>query len=295
MKNDSIPLAPKSGGTISSTEGGGQQQQQQRRRRIIETSNHSTISDSNHNDSVDHNPDTPDDKHSKKNKNTKGGRQRTRRNGTKVPLSGDAASIGAGGGGGSVLFTVLVIGIVFSLIDVIYIIGFVDQQDLMMGQQDQQQGGDMRMGHQQQQQDSSGSAAAAAKNYAPNSIPGQGLPANLKQKQSIISNSQPHGVVLKGNDGDKVPLFNLLTKAGFKIDPIEDQDLIDDLPPWSEVTGMYGSEPVIFGLDQCEAFQQQSDPSLHFLGVAGTFNSGTNLLAEMLIANCRNQVNTRIR
>lgn len=49
---------------------------------------------------------------------------------------------------------------------------------------------------------------------------------------------------------------------------------------------MYGEDPVMLGLDTCKAFQEASDPAEHYLAVAGTFNSGTNLLAELLIHNC---------
>jgi hypothetical protein len=50
---------------------------------------------------------------------------------------------------------------------------------------------------------------------------------------------------------------------------------------------LYGETPAIQGLNTCKAFQDASDPAEHFLAVAGTFNSGTNLLAELLIHNCQ--------
>ena len=51
-------------------------------------------------------------------------------------------------------------------------------------------------------------------------------------------------------------------------------------------SSVYGKEPIIYGLDTCELFRESSDPADHFLAVAGTFNSGTNLLSELLIHNC---------
>ena len=51
-------------------------------------------------------------------------------------------------------------------------------------------------------------------------------------------------------------------------------------------SSLYGPEPVIYGLDTCVPFRESSDPADHFLGVAGTFNTGTNLLSELLIHNC---------
>jgi hypothetical protein len=41
-------------------------------------------------------------------------------------------------------------------------------------------------------------------------------------------------------------------------------------------------------LETCEAFQQQrGDAADHFVGTAGTFNSGTNLMSELMIHNCQ--------
>jgi hypothetical protein len=84
---------------------------------------------------------------------------------------------------------------------------------------------------------------------------------------------------------DKSPIIQILREAG--IDDIDNETLAA-LPTWKEVTRLYGSKPRIHGLEtsSCRAFQQHSHPADHFLGVAGCFNSGTNLLSELLIHNC---------
>jgi hypothetical protein len=82
---------------------------------------------------------------------------------------------------------------------------------------------------------------------------------------------------------DKEPILRILHEAGF--DDI-DEETMKMLPTWTEVTTLYGDHPRIYGLDQCKVFQSMSEPAEHFLGVAGTFNSGTNLMAELLIHNC---------
>jgi hypothetical protein len=84
---------------------------------------------------------------------------------------------------------------------------------------------------------------------------------------------------------DKEPILKILKEAGF--DDIDDET-ISKLPTWTEVTNLYGDHPRIYGLDQCKVFQSLSDPAEHFVGVAGTFNSGTNLMSELLIHNCEN-------
>lgn len=67
-----------------------------------------------------------------------------------------------------------------------------------------------------------------------------------------------------------------------------DAEILRDLPTSKEVFTLYGDKPRILGLtDQtCERFQQHSDRAEHYVSTAGTFNSGTNLMAELLIHNC---------
>ena len=89
------------------------------------------------------------------------------------------------------------------------------------------------------------------------------------------------------NDPDRAPILQLLLDAQMDLDQI-DPDRLAQLPRWSQVTDLYGTEPVYISLETCNAFQNQPnfDPSEHFVTTAGTFNSGTNLMAELLIANC---------
>ena len=82
---------------------------------------------------------------------------------------------------------------------------------------------------------------------------------------------------------DKEPLLQLLKEAG--MGPI-DNATAASLPTWSEITRLYGNQPLYHGLDSCARFQGSGIAAHHFLATAGTFNTGTNLLSEMLIANC---------
>jgi hypothetical protein len=65
-------------------------------------------------------------------------------------------------------------------------------------------------------------------------------------------------------------------------------EIIEKLPTWKQVVDILGPAPRIFGLDSCQAFQDSLDPAEAFIAPAGAFNSGTNLMAELLIANCYN-------
>ncbi|KAL3917630.1 MAG: hypothetical protein SGARI_007661, partial [Bacillariaceae sp.] len=86
----------------------------------------------------------------------------------------------------------------------------------------------------------------------------------------------------------KEPILHLIREAGIDYDPEEDLDLLEELPDYEDVVKMYGAEPVLYGLNEenCKRFQEHSDLGEHMVGVAGTFNSGTNLMAELLIHNC---------
>lgn len=85
---------------------------------------------------------------------------------------------------------------------------------------------------------------------------------------------------------DKTRILELFIDAGLKE---MDDSTYAVLPSWTDVSSLYGEEPHILGLEQCEAFKAKGNPWDHFVSTAGTFNSGTNLMAEMLIHNCHMQ------
>lgn len=60
------------------------------------------------------------------------------------------------------------------------------------------------------------------------------------------------------------------------------------LPPWWWIESQYGEEPRILGLDRCEHFRtlNRGRPDDITIAPSGLFNSGTNLLHQMLEANC---------
>lgn len=88
---------------------------------------------------------------------------------------------------------------------------------------------------------------------------------------------------------EKAPVLEILKQAGVMLDDLGDAKL-QELPTWNQVTSLYGHAPKIYGLETCKAFQQQQqrgDAADHFVGTAGTFNSGTNLMSELMIHNCQ--------
>ncbi|KAL7496055.1 hypothetical protein ACHAWT_006345 [Skeletonema menzelii] len=65
------------------------------------------------------------------------------------------------------------------------------------------------------------------------------------------------------------------------------------LPSLTEIQSLYGTKPYIVGLDTCQAYRDAVDPEFRLIGPAGLFNSATNLLAQLLRANCIN--NARLK
>lgn len=71
------------------------------------------------------------------------------------------------------------------------------------------------------------------------------------------------------------------------IDPTQVEDSIwKQVPVWDDITAVHGSEPVIYGLDSCQSFRDTVAPIDRHVGIAGMFNTGTNLLAILLQHNC---------
>jgi len=69
---------------------------------------------------------------------------------------------------------------------------------------------------------------------------------------------------------------------------IVDDKLQSQLPTWSEMTSLYGPQPNIIGLERCEEFRLSlANPSDALIGPAGLFNTGANLLEQMLYLNCQ--------
>lgn len=146
-----------------------------------------------------------------------------------------------------------------------------------------------------------GSHEATIWNASPGVEPlSEGSNVNTKKKQNDGQSFSDGSKVKinikkdKNQDGssdilaDREPILKMIRDAGITFDPIKDADLLEKLPKWSDVVEMYGPEPVIYGMNEgnCERFQAQTDKGDHLIGTAGTFNSGTNLMSELLLANC---------
>jgi hypothetical protein len=82
----------------------------------------------------------------------------------------------------------------------------------------------------------------------------------------------------------KERLLRMLAEAGVVYNI--SQEFLRQLPTWEQVVDLYGDSPKIIGLETCSKFRDNIDPTEALIGPAGPFNSGTNLLAELLWSNC---------
>jgi hypothetical protein len=78
-------------------------------------------------------------------------------------------------------------------------------------------------------------------------------------------------------------IVDIFREAGVDLDESE----LQDLPKWDEVVDLVGESPVVHGLETCEAFRQSIPAVERNLGAAGMFNTGTNLVTQLMKENCK--------
>jgi len=66
-----------------------------------------------------------------------------------------------------------------------------------------------------------------------------------------------------------------------------DASTISQLPTWENVISQYGDHPIIYGLETCQPYRETTLPADRMLGPAGLFNTGTNLLFQLMKDNCK--------
>jgi len=87
------------------------------------------------------------------------------------------------------------------------------------------------------------------------------------------------------DDDDLKPILKILCQAGYNISKHSTEIDRSVLPKWSKILEHYGP-PKILGLETCQAFREKIPPHQRHIAPAGMFNSGTNLLANLIRVNC---------
>ena len=77
--------------------------------------------------------------------------------------------------------------------------------------------------------------------------------------------------------------LNILLQAG--VDDLT-EDIVKQLPVVSDIHAQYGTKPIVHNLESCERFRDLYLPEERFMAVAGMFNTGTNILGNLIVHNC---------
>jgi hypothetical protein len=86
----------------------------------------------------------------------------------------------------------------------------------------------------------------------------------------------PSNQTLQATARENDPLIELLKDAGV-YDTLHPQERAE-LPTWQHVTNLYGDQVRIVGKERCETYRTKVKLQDRKIGVAGLFNTGTNLL-----------------
>lgn len=96
----------------------------------------------------------------------------------------------------------------------------------------------------------------------------------VKKSRAELAKTETYGVHKN--------IVNILHSASVEID----KELAEQLPTWDSVVSMYGEKPVITGLETCAPYRKAVKAEDRMIGPAGMFNTGTNLLYELMKVNC---------
>ena len=86
-------------------------------------------------------------------------------------------------------------------------------------------------------------------------------------------------------DADMKPILKILCRGGYNVSKTSNEVDRSRLPKWSEILAAYGP-PKILGLETCQAYRDKIKPKQRIVGLAGMFNTGTNLMDNLLSINC---------
>jgi len=87
--------------------------------------------------------------------------------------------------------------------------------------------------------------------------------------------------------------INVLIKNVTGIDGIVLNDS-SAIPSMEEIYRLYGSKPMMHGLETCQTYRSKVSKNRRLLAPAGAFNTGTNLLSSLLHRNCQILADDRV-
>jgi hypothetical protein len=95
-----------------------------------------------------------------------------------------------------------------------------------------------------------------------------------------------HHTRMASDDNGVETTIRKLKEMGVPAEELERNETSANMPRWSQILDNYGDEAVILGLERCEAYRSMVPEKKRFIGPAGLFSTGTNLLNNLLMKNC---------
>eukprot|EP00578_Thalassiosira_sp_NH16_P005952 CAMPEP_0181135836 /NCGR_PEP_ID=MMETSP1071-20121207/32866_1 /TAXON_ID=35127 /ORGANISM="Thalassiosira sp., Strain NH16" /LENGTH=521 /DNA_ID=CAMNT_0023222513 /DNA_START=40 /DNA_END=1605 /DNA_ORIENTATION=- len=139
-------------------------------------------------------------------------------------------------------------------------------------------------------------------NRTVNSIESTGVGSTLlRPNKEVVEGENRARLITSNSNGDiiesvKTPLVQKdqqyrgiderISKILISANAEVDEETLSKLPTWDDVISQYGEKPIIYGLETCEAYRQSVKPEDRMIGPAGIFNTGTNLLFQLMKENC---------
>lgn len=78
-----------------------------------------------------------------------------------------------------------------------------------------------------------------------------------------------------------------ILEKGKSMEQLLRENNIQNFPTWNQLEDMYGSKPVILGLETCATYRERVPPDQRYTAPAGMFNSGTNALYTNMLKNLK--------
>lgn len=83
----------------------------------------------------------------------------------------------------------------------------------------------------------------------------------------------------------KEQLLGMLLEMNLNVTAVTEETW-KSVPQWKDIQAVHGPEPIVHGLETCKTYRETVPATSRRVGIAGMFNTGTNLLAILLQHNC---------
>ncbi|KAL7522391.1 hypothetical protein ACHAWX_007075 [Stephanocyclus meneghinianus] len=108
----------------------------------------------------------------------------------------------------------------------------------------------------------------------------QRLMKQIKQarRENLLTAAQARNLT----DDEQHHALHILVDAGVDLT----EDVVKKLPRISDIYSQYGHTPIIRNLESCKRFRELVPKNQRLMAVAGMFNTGTNILGNLIVHNC---------